>query len=85
MPYLTETERKQPIRHMCQWYEFSSCADLSEGVKIKPIVDNPDFRGEKAINLIARDVAQFTAWWMISFHGKLNGFSGIDTIKWEMK
>lgn len=82
MAYLTDKERKKPIVHLCDWYEFTSCVDLSQGVKIRPIIDKPEYRAN--LSLIARDVASFTTWWIINFHGDLNGFSGVDTIKWEM-
>lgn len=82
MAYLSDKERKEPIKRICRYYEFTSCADLSQGVKIRPLTENPEYK--TATYLIAQDVASFTAWWINAVHKNLNGFSGMDTIKWEV-
>lgn len=83
MSYLTQEERKQPISHMCNYFTFKSCADLSQGVKITAITGNPKYKENP--NLIAQDVACFTCWWVLTFRENLNGFAGLDTIKWEVE
>ncbi len=77
MSYLTATERKEPISHICGLHVFRSCVDLSEGVRVEKL---PHVHKTTHATLIA-DTAQFTMWWTINFFKKLNGFSGIDTIK----
>jgi hypothetical protein len=84
MSYLTEAERKEKIIHNCEYYQFESCVDLSQGVKIKQIYYRDEDLTKTHPEKLAVDVAQFTIWWTYSFHKKLNGFSGIDTIKFEV-
>lgn len=84
MSYLTEAERKEKIIHNCEYYQFESCVDLSEGVKIKQLYYRDDDLIKTNPEKLAADVAQFTIWWTYSFHKKLNGFSGIDTIRFNV-
>lgn len=84
MAYLTEEERKKPFSHVCDYFIFESCVDLSIGIKATPIV--PD-KSNEMVNpdIIARDVATLTTWWIMNILPTLNGFSGIDTIKWDFE
>jgi hypothetical protein len=74
--YLTQEERKYPIGHGCTHATIEAVADLSGGVTIKP------YCGNYTKEQMACDVAQFTAWWCREIHKRLNGFSGLDCIKW---
>lgn len=84
MSFISEEERKKPLKHMCAYFVFESCVDLSSGVKATPIVLNKS--DEKVgLDIVARDVASFSAWWTMNILPTLNGFSGVDTIKWEFE
>jgi len=80
--YITTEERKKKLTHMCNYFNFESCIDLSQGVKVTPILRGKDMV-EIPFNVIAQDIACFTAWWTMNILPTLNGFSGLDTIKWE--
>lgn len=83
-PFFTPEERKQKISHQCDWFNFESVADLSTGVTIyHPFGANTNTATYQ--EKLAQDVALFTAWWILNFHGRLNGFSGLDTISWTIK
>jgi len=79
--FLTKEERKNPIEHGCSHATFKAVADLSSGVTIKPYGDGKNYTAQQ----MACDVAQFTMWWGRELHKRLNGFSGIDTIKWTIE
>jgi len=83
MPYKynTKEEKLQPIEHVCEWFRFKSTVDLRNGVEITPIVHYSE--GIEVDRLMA-DVATFTAWWMLWIYPEINGFSGIDTVKWKL-
>lgn len=86
MAYLTEDERKKTLKHICNHFEFTSCVDLLQVVKIRPLsLTTKNLSSEIAAKLVAADVALFTAWWMIAFHEQLNGFSGFGAIKWDLE
>jgi len=83
MAYLTEEERKESFVHHCGYHIFSSCVDLSQGVKVTPIRYFYNYPISK--EQLAKDTAIFIAYWMNLFYPKLNGFSGLDTIKWTIE
>jgi len=79
--FLTSEERKMPIAHGCSNAMLESVADLSSGVKIIPYGSSENYTPQD----MACDVAQFTMWWSRKLHKRMNGFSGIDCIKWEIQ
>lgn len=87
--YLTDEERKEPLR----WYGsnfifFAKHADLSEtGVEVYRNVgysypDGPAPRTWE--NALIRDCMLFGIWWRDNVHKYLNGFSGFDNVKIEI-
>ena len=82
MEYLTEKERKEKISHRGNYYSFESCVDLSTGVAIS--ANSANMTDFKPVALVS-DTMQFTAWWMLTYHKRLNGFAGLDTIKFVFK
>lgn len=85
MAYLTEEERKQKISHQCDRFNFVSVVDLSGGVKVYHPFGASDKVFTRAYSeMLARDTASFIAWWMITFHEKLNGFQGFGSVKFEI-
>ena len=87
--YLTDEERKEPLR----WYGsnfifFAKHADLSEtGVEIYRNMgysypDGPVPRTWE--NALIRDCMMFSIWWRDNVHKYLNGFPGFDTVKIEI-
>jgi hypothetical protein len=79
-PYLSNEERKEPISYYSNGYDFYSCKDLSEGVVVKRNSFMNDSREGLAIA-----ISDFITWWLFTFHHRLNGFSGTDTIKWKFE
>lgn len=84
MAYLTEDQRKEKIIHNCNYFQFESCADLSIGVTIRCLHYGLNEILKKKPEILASDSVQFAMWWSRNFHTKLNGFSGIDTIKFTL-
>ena len=87
--YLTDEERKEPLR----WYGsnfifFAKHADLSEtGVEVYRNIgysypDGPVPRTWE--NALIRDCMLFGIWWRDNVHKYLNGFPGFDTVKIEI-
>ena len=77
MAYISEEERKRTISYFANGYNFVSCKDLSEGVRVMRNSYMNDSRED-----LAKAIAEFISWWMLSIHPTLNGFSGVDTIHW---
>lgn len=84
MSYLTQEEIKEHISHHGEYFKFSSCVDLSQGVLVQPLYHDLKDIMVKPERLIM-DTALFTSWWINNFHKRLNGFSGLDTIKYTLK
>lgn len=84
--YNTPAEKTARIFHSCDRFSFESCVNLSQGVKITPLVDGDE--SDKPVKVkrdhLIADVAQFTLWWTLNIYPELNGFSGIDTIVWNL-
>jgi hypothetical protein len=78
---MTNEERKQPLVWVEEFHKFVTKADLSEGVDVYPrfLIENK----EKEKEVLAQDIACFIAQFMLFTHPRLNGFSGMDTIKWK--
>lgn len=78
--YLSDSDRKLPISHGCQSFMFESCVDLSIGVKVIPYGNLDKY----STNLYSQDLASFICWWVMNVLKDLNGFSGLDTINFEL-
>jgi hypothetical protein len=74
--YITDEDRKKPIHRSGDYFNFSTCIDLSSGVTITPIYGKP------SIGEYSKDLASFMVWWGRNVLPHLNGFSGTDTIKY---
>ena len=77
MGYISKEDRKKRLEHEVVGYTFTSCLDLSTGVKVTRA-----WYADKSPAGLSRAVAVFTGWWMCNIHRELNGFSGLDTIRW---
>lgn len=77
---LSDEERKKKIDHYSNGYLFESCIDLSIGVT----VTKKDWQDDSKENLAAA-VAEFITFWRINYRDRLNGFAGVDSIKWIFK
>ena len=55
---------------------------MSIGIKAIPIIADKS-NEQVGPDIIAKDVASFTAWWTRSILPTLNGFPGLDTVKWN--
>lgn len=83
MAYLTKEQRKEKLVHSCDGFTFTSCVDLSIPIKVTAYTDSSTERAGRYPGLFAVAVANFTGWWIFAFHGKLNGFPGLDTLRFE--
>lgn len=87
MSYLTQEERKEKISHVCDYFQFESCADLSKGVTMTLIYPGFTKGAGEFVKLhpalFVRDMSKFLGWWLLTFHKRLNGFSGLDTINYK--
>lgn len=64
-------------------FRFETCADLSDGVIVKPLY--PNYNGdEKDMELYSQDMSAFIAFWMREVYDQLNGFNGFDSVKWSL-
>jgi hypothetical protein len=79
MSYISKEERKKPLEHHVNGYLFKSCIDLSNGVTVVRM-EYADHSNEA----LSKAVAEFTAWWTVNIHRYLNGFSGMDCIRWTI-
>lgn len=79
MSYLTNDERKEMCTHHGNYYTFHYIRDLSEDVQLYQKYTGRDVTTQK--ERLAADVMQFTAMWMLDTFPRLNGFPGIDTVR----
>lgn len=75
--YMTEEERKQPFSYFTEGFQFETCVDFSLPVKVTPL-------GEYNKEMLCKAIASVTAHFMLWVHPRLNGFSGVDTIRWNI-
>lgn len=82
MTYLTDEERKEDCTYTTNdnCFKFSFKRDLSGGVKVRAIY----LEEELPRNKVAQAVAEFMLYWMLNTYEKLNGFAGIDCVKWDV-
>jgi hypothetical protein len=78
MSYLTQEDRKEMCTHHGNYYTFHYVRDLSEDVHI---YHKQPMTFVVAKERLAADVMQFTAMWMLDTFTRLNGFPGIDTVR----
>ena len=83
MSYLSDLERSEVLVREYDYFRFKCVADLSSGIEIKLLDNKYDLANftKRYPEKLAAETARFTMWWTINFHRKLNGFSGIDTVK----
>ena len=69
---LTDSDRKQPLEHGCEYFTFKTSIDLSEPIKMIP------YGNIKVCSLkqYSEDIANFISWWTSNIMDDLNGFSG---------
>ena len=77
MAYLTQEERKQQCQDYYNGFTFDCIRDLSQ-----PVVITGDIANTKRL---CSAITNFIGMWMYSTHKNLNGFAGLDTIKYEFK
>ena len=85
--YLSNEERKQPMRYYAENFVFfSKTADLSEPLEIYRNIERalPDVYYKGWEDALLHDYFNFIVWWLDNVHKHLNGFSGIDGIKIEV-
>lgn len=80
MAYMTDEERAAPLVHYAEGLTFS-CDRLD----LKTPVTVSHYNGPNFINhqRLATSMACFMAWWILNVHPRLNGFSGVDCIRWK--
>lgn len=79
--YYTEKEREKAFVFDGEHFTFKTCNDLSHGIEVTP---NAPINKEEQYNLLAIDISLFTLYWNENHRERLNGFSGLDTVKWKI-
>lgn len=82
--YYTEEERKKEWTFECDNFTFKTCRDLSCGITVTPRNPNLNYPIRELMNMLAQEISQFTFYWSFYHRGNLNGFSGLDTIIWNV-
>jgi hypothetical protein len=79
--YYSEKERKanRVWTSSNSHFYFYHSVDLSDGVRIRPLIS------DYTENELCQATAEFICIWTINEYPKLNGFPGIDTVKFEVK
>ena len=77
---LTDSDRKLPLSHTCNYFIFESNIDLSDGVNIKPIGSYKNF----TYNQYSQDLCSFMTWWNNFIFHDLNGFNGFRNINFNL-
>ncbi len=77
--YLTDEQRKRPLSHISGGYIFTSCVDLSDGIKVERHSHATLLNSES----LAKACAQFMGWWGVNVWHGLNGFPGFDNLNWK--
>lgn len=83
--FYTEEECKQEWVFDCEHFRFVTCRDLSKGVTVMPLVSKVQYLDEELMNKLSNEISRFTFYWTFYHKGKLNGFSGLETVKWNCK
>ena len=77
MKYLTNEQRKQKYVYVVNRFTFETNCDLSDTVKVH------HFRQGLEEHL-AQELGCFIGSWMLNIYPQLNGFPGLDTVKYEL-
>ncbi len=82
MSYLTEEQRKEQYTDSQTYFHFESKIDLSDGVTVyqRYPINEKDFA-----NILANETACFIVRWIISVREKLNGFSGMSCVNFNVE
>lgn len=81
--YLTNDERKMPIRYYGEYFNFfCKSADLLDD-PVEITCSHPDYKFVDYTQAFMRDMMNFNFEWFSYVHKRLNGWSGIDCIKFE--
>ena len=75
--YLTKEDRKELLERGLEYTTFKTCLDLSKPIEITMYGQ----RGELTLEQYSRDVASFMAFWTNFVLKDLNGFSGMNSVK----
>lgn len=76
--FYTEEERKNKINIIRNGFYFQTCYDLSEGITV---YSNNKFNQEQ----YSQALSIFFGFWFREHFPKLNGFPGLDTVKYKFK
>lgn len=86
MAYVSNEKRKEPFIWCGDYFKFETRYDLSGGINVS-ILDyiSVERAKEYAKNkeVLAEDIACFIGNFMTFHYHTLNGFSGLDTLKWN--
>lgn len=80
--YYTEKEREKVFVFEGDHFTFKTRYDLSHGIEVIP---NSRLNKEEQSSLLAIDISLFILYWNENHRERLNGFSGLDTVKWNIK
>jgi len=80
MAYYTDEQRKERLYREYDYFRFETRNDLSGGIKVTQVSNCGDQFAEK----LAADTAIFISYFMLFHYPHLNGFSGMDTVRWEI-
>lgn len=83
--FYTDKERKEEWIFDCDHFTFQTCRDLSCGVTVTPKASIMTYPRQELINMLTQETSRFTFYWLFYHKNKLNGFSGLDTVKWNCK
>ena len=82
MPYLTDEQRKEQYSDSQTHFHFESKTDLSDGVTV---YQRYPINEKHFDNILAQETACFIVRWTISIREKLNGFSGMDCVNFNVE
>jgi len=77
MKYLTEVERKQRSMDIFNGFTFEYTVDLSDEIYIHPPINHTEEE-------LCSAITQFVGMFMVTTYGKLNGFNGLDNVKFKI-
>lgn len=78
MPFLTDEQRKEPLERYINGFTFKTKVDFSGGVEVES-----NTYVKATVNRYSQALASFICFWTREYMPLLNGFSGLDTIKFN--
>ena len=82
--YLTNEEREMPIIYCGVYFNFfCKSADLLDG-PVEITCSHPYYKFVNYVQAFMRDMMNFNYEWFSYVHKRLNGFPGVDCIKFEL-